>query len=259
MNRLLTFVILLTLHFVGFAQTSPETDNDFEKFFKVGGDIITQPAKFTSEDWIKVSTTLGITGLATLIDKEIKEFSKSNRSQFLNNLFSIDKYYHIEGIAISIAVIYGYGALNNNDKMKNLGLRLTEATVYSGIIDLAAKVIIGRSRPTNIDDQYVFQPFSFSFENTALPSGHTTLSFAYSTVMANEYNNFFWKFGWYSLAGLVGYARIYNNQHWFSDVFLGAALGYFIGEFVINHKSNQKIQSDKIAVPQPVISFKIPL
>ncbi len=247
MNRSLTFVILLTLHFVGFAQTASETDNDFEKFFKVGGDVITQPAKFTSEDWIKFSATLGVTGLATLIDLHIKEFSQANKNNFANHLFSIDKYYHIEGMAISIAVIYGYGALNNNDKLKNLGLKLTEATVYSGIIDLTAKVLIGRRRPTNIDNQYVFQPFSFSFENTALPSGHTTLSFAYSTVMANEYNNFFWKFGWYSLAGLVGYARIYNNQHWFSDVFLGAALGYFIGEFVNNHKSNQKIQNDEIA------------
>ncbi len=57
--------------------------------------------------------------------------------------------------------------------------------------------------------------------------------------MANEIDNFFWKIGWYSLAGLVGYARIYHNQHWFSDVLMGAAIGYFSGEFVNNHSSNE--------------------
>ncbi len=259
MNRFLTFVSLFTLQFVGLAQTSIETDNDFEKFFKVGGDIITQPANFNSDDWTKLSATLGITGLATLIDEDIKEFTQSNKSVFADHLFKVDDYYHIESMIISIAAIYGYGMLSSNNNFKNLGLKLSEATFYSGLINLSTRYMIGRERPYVSGNQYNFKPLDFGWDYSSFPSAHTTLSFAFSTVMAYEYNNFFWKFGWYSLAGLVGYARIYNNQHWLSDVLMGAALGYFVGEFVNNHKSNQIDQNAEEVIPQPILSFKIPI
>lgn len=247
------------VHSVGLAQPATETDNDFEKIFKVGGDIIAQPTNFSSDDWIKLSATIGVTAVTSIVDKDIRRFSQSHKSTLANQLFQIDKYYHIEGITLSVAAIYGYGTLAEDKNFKNLGLKLSEATIYSGLIALIAKSIIGRNRPTIYDDQYVFFPFSFKYESTAFPSGHTALAFAYSTVMANEYNNFFWKFGWYSLSAMVGYARIYNDQHWLSDVLMGAALGYFVGEFVNNHETNQIDNSPEAIVPQPILHLKIPL
>ena len=258
MIRNLILIFILLFYSVGFAQISSKTDNDFEKFFEVGGDIFTQPANFTSDDWIKLSVTFGITGLSTLIDKDIQEFSQSNKSDFTDHLFKIDKYYHIESMIISIAAIYGYGVLADNENVRNLGLRLSEATFYSGLINLSTRFLIGRGRPNITESQYDFRPLDFSWDYSAFPSAHTTLAFAYSAVMAQEYNNFFWKFGWYSLSALVGYARIYNDQHWLSDVLMGAALGYFIGEFVNNHKTNQLNNNPGTVVPQPIVNFKIP-
>lgn len=259
MNRFLTFVSLITLQFVGLAQTSTETDNDFEKFFKVGGDILTQPANFNSDDWFKLSAVLSLTAVTSIIDKDFKNFAQSNKTNFINHLFRIDKYYHIESMMISIAAIYGYGIMAEDDHLRNLGLRLSQATFYSGLINLSARFLIGRGRPSITENQYDFRPFDFSWSYSSIPSAHTTLAFAYSTVMAKEYNNFFWKFGWYSLSALVGYARIYNDQHWLSDVLMGAALGYFVGEFVNNNKSNQINQNAEEVIPQPILSFKIPI
>jgi membrane-associated phospholipid phosphatase len=104
------------------------------------------------------------------------------------------------------------------------------------------KVTIGRKRPNETENNLIFNPFSFDFNNTAFPSGHTTLAFAYSTVMANEIDNLVWKIFWYSAATLVGAARIYNNVHWFSDTVMGGAIGYFIGDFVNKHRTNQPPQ-----------------
>lgn len=259
MIRFLTLVIVISFKLVGFAQISDVTDNDFEKFFKVGGDILTQPANFISDDWIKLSLTFGITGLSTLIDKDIKEFSQSSKSDFSDDLFTIDKYYHIESMILSIIAIYGYGVLADNENFKNLGLKLSESTFYSGVINLSTRYLIGRERPYISGVQYNFKPLDFSWGYSSFPSAHATLSFAFSTVMAYEYENFFWKFGWYSLAGLVSYARIYNNQHWLSDVLMGAALGYFAGEFVNNHKSNQNKNKFEPVIPQPNVSIKFPI
>jgi membrane-associated phospholipid phosphatase len=256
--RPLIIAIVISFHFVGFAQISSKTDNDLEKFFEVGGDIFTQPTNFTSDDWIKLSATIGITGLSTLIDKDIQEFSQSNKSAFTDHLFKVDKYFHIESMIISIAAIYGYGVLADNENVRNLGLRLSETTFYSGLINLSTRFLIGRGRPNISESQYTFRPLDFTWGYSAFPSAHTTLAFAYSTVMAKEYNNFFWEFGWYSLSALVGFARIHNDQHWLSDVLMGAALGYFIGNFVNDHKTNQLNNNPGTVVPQPIVNFKIP-
>ena len=42
--------------------------------------------------------------------------------------------------------------------------------------------------------------------------------------------------GWvlYPVATMTSLARINNERHWGSDVFLGGALGYFIGRMVVH-------------------------
>ena len=37
----------------------------------------------------------------------------------------------------------------------------------------------------------------------------------------------------YTLAALVGWARLRDNVHWFSDVLAGATLGYIVGRTTV--------------------------
>lgn len=238
-NKLFAFYFFL-FYSVSFAQITESPKNDFKNFFKCGGDLFSRPSHFNSKDWIAFSSTLSLTAAAFLIDEEIQNFALENKGQFGDAVFELDDYYHLEFMAASIAALYIYGAAAKEKDVRNLGLKLTEATVYSSTITLLSKFLLGRQRPANTNDALNFNPLNSAWDFTSLPSGHSTLSFAYSTVMASAYNNFFWKFGWYSLAALVGAARVYHNVHWFSDVLLGAAIGYFVGDFVNNHYSNQK-------------------
>lgn len=232
------FFFIVPLHFT-FAQTDSLLIDDFNNFINVSTDFYTSPLRFDSEDWIKLSSVVGITAIASLADKQVRTFSQQNQSKFADNVFNIDKYYSIEFVGASIIAFYGYGLAADNSKVRRLAVKLTEAAFLAGSITLVTKTIIGRARPYEQESQYYFNPFTFDNDFNSLPSGHTTLAFAYSTVMANEIDNVFWKIGWYSAAGLVGYARIYHNQHWFSDVLMGAAIGYFSGEFVNNHDKNK--------------------
>jgi membrane-associated phospholipid phosphatase len=61
----------------------------------------------------------------------------------------------------------------------------------------------------------------------AFPSGHTATSFLNAQFLAEEYNNVSPWYGAtaYGLATTIGYLRIYNNRHWFSDVIAGAGIG----------------------------------
>ncbi|NWF89135.1 MAG: phosphatase PAP2 family protein [Ignavibacteriaceae bacterium] len=243
---------------VAYAQITESPKNDFKNFLKCGGDLFSEPAHFDSKDFIALSSTLGLTAAVFLIDEDIQKIALENKGSFGDAIFKIDDYYHIEFAAASIAALYIYGTAAKNQSVRNLGLKLTEATVYSSTIMLISKFILGRERPANTNDALSFNLFNTQWEFTSLPSGHSTLSFAYSTVMASVYNNFLWKFGWYSLAALVGAARVYHNVHWFSDIILGAVIGYFVGDFVNNHYTNQKenaVSGSTHSTPDFSISF----
>jgi membrane-associated phospholipid phosphatase len=249
--------LLIFLTTITFPQVTDSPQNDLKNFFKVGGDLFTAPAHFDSKDWLVFSSTLGLTAASIIfVDEDIKTFALSNRGNFGDALFKIDDLYHIEFMAASMAAFYLYGVAAKNPDVRNLGLRLSEATIYAGSITLLGKFFIGRGRPQNHDNAKVFEPLNTNWEYTSLPSGHSALSFAYSTVMASVYNNFFWKFSWYSLAVLVAAARVYNNAHWFSDVLLGGVIGYFVGDFVNKHHTNQKVESVD-APPNPTPDFSV--
>ena len=59
-------------------------------------------------------------------------------------------------------------------------------------------------------------------------------------------------------AFLTGISRIYHDKHWSSDVFLGAAIGYFTARFVNNLHDNLEVKNNFVQ-PQTSNIFKISL
>ena len=58
-----------------------------------------------------------------------------------------------------------------------------------------------------------------------------------ATVVATSYSKTIWvPILCYTFAGLTALSRVYQNDHWFSDVFVGSALGFAIGKTIINNQ-----------------------
>jgi hypothetical protein len=243
---------LCSMLFVPFAELNAQSDT--KKFLEVGEDIFTSPADFNSNDWIKVAGTTVLTTTGLYFDEEVRNFSQANKKDFLNSLFRIDDYYNLYTIALADVAILGYGSASDDNDTKNLGLKLTEATVYSTIINYFIKFLTSRSRPFLNMGNTDFNPIQLGYDRTAFPSGHSTSTFAFSKIMADEIDNIYWKISWFTASTLVALARIYNDQHWLSDVILGAAIGYFVGEFVSNHSTNKK--DDEVNLG-PISKFNI--
>ena len=103
------------------------------------------------------------------------------------------------------------------------------------------KASFGRHRPSTGDSSTSFD--GFSIDHNSFPSGHTSTAFAIATVFANQYEKTpYIKPISYGLAALTGLSRINDQKHWASDVFIGAALGYFTSKTLLRLHNNKKGQ-----------------
>jgi membrane-associated phospholipid phosphatase len=116
-----------------------------------------------------------------------------------------------------------------------------ESFLITGLYTTVLKASFGRHRPSTGDSSTSFD--GFSIDHNSFPSGHTSTAFAIATVFANEYEKTpYIKPISYGLATLTGLSRINDEKHWASDVFIGAALGYFTSKTLLRLHNNKKGQ-----------------
>jgi membrane-associated phospholipid phosphatase len=90
--------------------------------------------------------------------------------------------------------------------------------------------LFGRWRPYTNNGSFAFTFFNLSSnDHLSLPSGDVAIAFAFSSIAASFFENRYWKVFCYFFAALTFLGRIYHDQHWLSDVILGAFISTIIG------------------------------
>ncbi|MCX6165921.1 MAG: phosphatase PAP2 family protein, partial [Ignavibacteriae bacterium] len=125
-----------------------------------------------------------------------------------------------------------------DEYVRETGRMIFEAVLFSGIITDVTKVIAGRSRPYTERGPYFYKMFTFDEGSLSFPSGHSTVAFAVSSVLANRLHNVYASIGLYTLSTVTALSRIYSDKHWASDVVLASAIGYFVGDYISSDKKN---------------------
>jgi hypothetical protein len=222
---------------------APPPESLFSKdYWKlVGSDIketFTAPAHWETRDWlIAGGVTAGI-GLTMAFDKDIQQAVQRNRNSTVNDIFDAVEPFGAEYAAGVIGAFYLGGVIFKDPRATRVGLDgISASIIASGLILQPLKYGIGRSRPSDNQGTYNFQPFS---GKDSFPSGHSTEAFTLATVIAEHYDSLWIKFGSYGIASMVGYARLNNNSHWASDVVAGAAIGTFVGHVVVHFNQNHR-------------------
>ena len=227
---------------------------DAENFFFTGLKLVKAPMYFNKNDWRNLGLVVGSTALLFMVDKNVRQIASKNQTSLNSKIFNLDKYYGNIYAGVLSFGSYALGLTLNNDKIRKIGLHSMEAFFYSGLITQIIKFSIGRRRPYMGNSNLIFKPFRLNNDYFSLPSGHATVAFAVSTVMAKSVNNIFWKIFWYAAAGLVAGSRVYHNQHWISDVFLGFAVGYSVGDFVVK-LDVKDYNNNRTNIIQPFVSW----
>ena len=115
------------------------------------------------------------------------------------------------GAAVATYVV---GKMRHQPRVTHTGSDLIRAQILNGLVTQALKITVDRERPTG--------------SSRAFPSGHTSATFASAAVLQRHYG---WKIGApaYAVASFVGWSRVWDGQHWLSDVVFGAAVGLASG------------------------------
>ncbi|MBI4546706.1 MAG: phosphatase PAP2 family protein [Ignavibacteriae bacterium] len=204
--------------------------SDLTALWHHSGDILTSPTHFSKKEWLTASTIIVGTTVLFTVDESIRSIAMRNQAHSSDNLFELGKHYGraVNAFAFS-GVLYLGGLAFQISDVRLTGLMLVEALALSGITTTVLKSVAGRRKPYLEEGPYSYQGFQFKFETSSLSSGHATIAFAVSSVLAERIKNIYAAVGLYSLAALTAISRIYHDEHWLSDVFLGTAIGTGFG------------------------------
>lgn len=141
--------------------------------------------------------------------------------------------------------LYLIGRASKKTRTADLGLHSVEAMLLADLAGGGMKAFFGRARPfVDITNNYDFQLMrGFSGDKyRSFPSGHTINAFAFASTVSRETEMWWPQSRWYigsvmyGGATLVGLSRMYDNQHWASDVIGGAAVGTLMGLKVVKYQ-----------------------
>jgi hypothetical protein len=233
-------------------------------FFNLGEDV-KAPFHYKTKQWFITGAAVGITAALLFADEDIDKWARTlkERHYWINKTSPVvTKFGGSAGVYTLVAAGL-ISAAFKNEKGVQTSLLASQAVINSGITGYIIKNITGRERPKAA---YIYSqqdggkwngPFgrytqvlpykrsAFAFD--AFPSGHTSTAFSIATVFATQYSD---KKGvplfCYTAATAVGISRLTEHEHWASDVFFGAVLGYLSGKQVVRHfnKLHQNIPTD---------------
>lgn len=218
----------------------------FSSYLTDARDIAISPVRWNRYQWIGVTATIGTTVILFSQDARIQEWVQGQRSPAMDHVSR----YFFEPIGSGLyslsamGILYGCGLIWHNDRAKVTALKGVEAFILAGITSQIIKHLTHRHRPYQDQPPDPFQwegPFR-GFSYTSFPSGHSAAAFAVATVVATAYRHTVWvPIVCYSLATGAALSRIYDNDHWASDVLVGSVIGFAIGKLVVRNEGKLKV------------------
>lgn len=208
---------------------------------------------------IHLGIATGLVAASTLGDESLRSDiqNSSLRTGTMDKAMEIaNQYGDLAAPALLTVGLYGGGLLFDDEYIRTTGRMLGEALIIGGTLTTLGKYVIGRARPYLNEGHGSFSPFHWGDERWSFPSGHSTIAFTVSGVLSARIQRWWATAGLYGLAASTGFARMYKDKHWLSDVVLGAIVGSFATYTVVDAEnerhSTQKIQHSGVWRIMPI-------
>jgi membrane-associated phospholipid phosphatase len=190
-------------------------------------DVATRP----SRAWI---VPIGIVASST-IDGEMREWALHSHSRSLDRLAkAINPFGTARVLIPAMAIFYAGAALTDRVMAEHAAIETAGAYAASDAVESILKPVLGRERPHVSGNSHRFHPLAGSGDWHSLPSAHVAHITAIATALSMETDSRAIAAVCDGIVALVGWDRIYEDQHWTSDVTATAALSAFISRAAVN-------------------------
>ena len=187
--------------------------------------IWTSPAhlRLDDADWILPSAGIAAASLAS--DTHISAgLAHSTSLASKSNTFSNSGIAAFGGIS---GGLYLLGKMTHDGHKREAGILSGEAAIDALGATTALQYAFGRERPASGNSAGEFWR-----KGTSFPSDHATAAWAVASVVAHEYPGPLTKFFVYGLASAVSLSRVTGEKHFPTDVLVGSAIGWLVGQHV---------------------------
>jgi membrane-associated phospholipid phosphatase len=211
------------------------------------GYAYSRPAHWKRQQWGDMGILTAGTGGLFLIDYETSYFlrdRKNNIPQFIREYGEFIG--NPENNYIVTAGVYFTGLLTKNEKLRRAGVLLVSSASATGLFQQIMKSVVGRARPLSNHSKATFDPFNKSRNYHSFPSGHAMMAFTNAYAIAKQFKNPWIKGGIYAVGLVPGISRVWDGQHWLSDVAFSVAISIFTVEAIdryLDSKYNEKYNS----------------
>ena len=242
MNRFQRLIFLCTI-VLGLHATASAADRPwFEVAAKDFAHTVTAPARLT-EYPLHVGAVAVIGALMVYkLDRKVDDhYALSNSGGLFHGpgtMGDIGEFYDKIGTSVFVlssagAVVAGGLLAGRSDVVRTAVIGL-EAVLFTKIHTAFLKRTFSRARPFVGKGPRDFDPFSYRSPRPkqSMPSGHTFSIFAFATVLSQRHPSWWVRISAFTLAACVAVQRVESRNHWVSDAFFGAVLGYGVGRTV---------------------------
>ena len=164
----------------------------------------------------KAPVALGLTSLLLYNSSSKDAQSTIYRNNFSSFSTKLDDILQYTPTILNVGLAAS-GLKTKNTRADRLGIFVLGTVIYVATTQ-GLKYAINETRPNGAERSF--------------PSGHAATAFFGATLLAKEYGeNYPWiAVGGYTIAGTTAVLRMANNQHWASDVLMGAGIGIVSAE-----------------------------
>ena len=210
------------------------------------GKCTTSPFHWKGNDWLKLVAIGGI-GLAIhQLDIPLNDMAYRNDTHLLKGFSNtFQPFGNLAYVLPGILGTYLVSHWTSNEELSGLAITAGKAVLIANTFVTYTKVLAHRHRP---NDDFPSKPNQWDgprldLKNASFFSSHTTTAFALATVIASTYADHKWVPPIaYTMASLIGVSRLAAHDHWATDVFVGAVVGYSVGKLVYKLNCSKKIK-----------------
>lgn len=179
------------------------------------------PPQTSSTIWM---APIAIAASAAL-DPEVREWALHERSPSLDHLAKVaNPLGTARRVVPAMAFTYAAAMLTHHESLANGTLNTAVAYFASDLAEAALKPVIGRERPHVEGNSHRFRPFTTNGDWHSMPSAHVAHIAAIAEAISIQTHSSTMTALCSSLVALVSWDRVYEDQHWTSDVVATIAL-----------------------------------